>query len=275
METYVKRATFKVALDATNGKGAGEFEAILSSPSVDRDGEVIDPKAFDPLPDALPIHRDHDMTTRGLCAVAAPYYDGDLLKAKGEFLEDADGQRMRMYAQKGILRLSVGFMSPKVEVRSGVPHIVKGELLEASFVTVPSNRDAVVTGVKGYALERAGTKAVAGSFEALRDELQGALRAAGVGGYVLATFPDSVVYEAYDSTEGRRRTYQATYTLGEDGLTLGTPEVITIAEVIQPRKSPSKPPAAKAPELDEAVSPDYWAKAIESLSITTQNGVTR
>lgn len=55
-----------------------------------------------------------------------------------------------------------------------------------------------------------------------------------------------MVYEAYDQNY-ERRTYQAPYTLGEDGLTLGTPEVITIAEVIQPRKSPSKPPAAKAP----------------------------
>ena len=259
--TQIKRATWKVALDATNGDGPGTFEAVLSAPTLDRDGEVIAPKAFDPLPEVLPIHRDHDMTTRGLCAVATPFYDGDVLKAKGTFFEDADGQRMRLYAKHGILKMSVGFMGAKYEVRSGVPHIVKAELLESSFVSVPSNRDTPVTSAKDL-----GRKSIEGSFEALREQLQRSIRAAGVYAHVVATFTDSVVYEAYDENYDRR-TYQASYSFDEAGtLSLGTAEIITVHEVIAPRKSAGSLPA-KSQQPDPEASPDVWAARLAGLKL--------
>jgi hypothetical protein len=37
----------------------GEFTAVLSVPTIDRDGEILDARCFDPLPDHLTIDIDH------------------------------------------------------------------------------------------------------------------------------------------------------------------------------------------------------------------------
>jgi HK97 family phage prohead protease len=144
----VDRVTYKATFRSV--EDSGEFEALLSAPTLDRDGEIIDARAFEPLPSIIPIHRDHDMSTRGLVGSAEPYYDDDgLLRAKGTFFGDSDGQRMRTYAKSGVLSMSVGFMSSERQKdASGVSHIKRAELLEASFVSVPSNRDAAITAVK-------------------------------------------------------------------------------------------------------------------------------
>jgi len=126
----------------------GEFEAVLSVPTVDRDGEVIDAKAFEPLPGEIPIHKFHDFSSP--VATAVPFYDGDVLKARGNFDPDADSQAIRSKVGRSIRFMSVGFMAATRSTADGVPHITKAELLEASFVSVPSNREAAILAVKGH-----------------------------------------------------------------------------------------------------------------------------
>jgi hypothetical protein len=60
----------------------GSFEVILSAPTLDRDGEVIDAKAFDPLPDHITFDVDHGMSTSTTIASGRPYYDADVLKVR-------------------------------------------------------------------------------------------------------------------------------------------------------------------------------------------------
>jgi HK97 family phage prohead protease len=135
--------------DAGEGKGHGEFEAILSAPTLDRDGEVVAPKAFDPLPESIVIHVDHAFGVKTAVARAVPRYEGDLLLARGFFGSDPDSQAVRQKVKDGIITtMSVGFMNAKREDVDGVPHVIKGELLEASFVSVPSNREALVLAAK-------------------------------------------------------------------------------------------------------------------------------
>lgn len=129
-----------------DGDPNGEFEAILSVPTIDRDGEVIDGQAFDPLPTSIPIHKFHDFSSP--VADAVPFYDGDILKARGVFDPDPDTQTFRTKVGKSIKYMSVGFMAAIRTDQEGVPHITKGELLEASFVSVPSNREAAILAVK-------------------------------------------------------------------------------------------------------------------------------
>ncbi|MCA1572423.1 MAG: HK97 family phage prohead protease [Chloroflexi bacterium] len=124
----------------------GEFEAILSVPVVDRDGEVIVAKAFEPLPAEIPVHKFHDFSSP--VATAIPFYDGDILKARGVFDPDPDSQAIRAKVGRSIKYMSVGFMAPEREDVEGVPHIKRAELLEASFVSVPSNREAAILSVK-------------------------------------------------------------------------------------------------------------------------------
>jgi HK97 family phage prohead protease len=132
----------------------GEFEAILSVPTVDRDGEVIDGRAFEPLPAEIPIHKFHDFSSP--VATATPFYEGDVLKARGTFDPDPESQAIRQKVGRSIRYMSVGFMAATRSDKDGTPHITKAELLEASFVSVPSNREAAILAVKQAASDEDG-----------------------------------------------------------------------------------------------------------------------
>jgi HK97 family phage prohead protease len=127
----------------------GEFEVILSAETVDRDGEIIDAKAFEPLPDSIPFHAFHDFHDpigRGV-----PFYDGDVLKARGVFASTPRAQEIRTLVSEGVIgHTSVGFMAAVRKDDDDAPHVTSGELLEGSFVSVPSNREAAVLAAKEF-----------------------------------------------------------------------------------------------------------------------------
>jgi len=128
----------------------GEFEVILSAQTLDRDGEVIDAKAFEPLPESIPFHAFHDF--HDPIGRGAPFYDGDVLKARGVFASTPRAQEIRTLVTEGIIgHTSVGFMgASRKDGEDGIPHITSGELLEGSFVSVPSNREAAVLMAKSF-----------------------------------------------------------------------------------------------------------------------------
>ena len=147
----------------------GEFEVILSAQTLDRDGEVIDAKAFEPLPESIPFHAFHDF--HDPIGRGAPFYDGDVLKARGVFASTPRAQEIRTLVTEGIIgHTSVGFMAAKrVESEDGAPHITSGELLEGSFVSVPSNREAAVLAAKSFdAYLKAGSRNSAKDAERLQ-----------------------------------------------------------------------------------------------------------
>jgi hypothetical protein len=148
----------------------GSFEAILSAPTLDRDGEIIDAKAFEPLPDRIPIDIDHGMTVATTVGSGQPYYDGDVLKIKGTFSSIPRAQELRTLVREGhIGRMSVTFMGAERGEKDGVPHVQKGELLNAAFVPIPSNREAAVLVAKAFAPTE-GEKAAQDDLVALIDE---------------------------------------------------------------------------------------------------------
>ncbi len=226
------------ALDSTNPHG--EFEVILSAPTLDRDGEVIDAKAFEPLPDHITFDIDHGMSVSTTVGSGVPHYDGDLLKVKGVWASIPLAQEtVRPLVEEGHIRTtSVAFMEATREVKDGTPHIVKAELLNGAFVAVPSNRQALVLAAKSFTAEReAMRKALAGSMEERRELLRTTLRDANPEAWwvdIVATFDDSVVYEV--NTMDGSTTYQASYSIGDD-VTIGTPEPVTISEVLTPAKA--------------------------------------
>lgn len=143
------------AVDSSNPNG--EFEAVISAATLDRDGEVIDAGAFEPLPMSIPVHVDHNASFDTLVGRAIPYYDGAVLKARGTFSSKPLAQAVRQDVIDGTLgTMSVGFMAPVRQTdKAGVVHIVRGELLEVSFVSIPSNRQAMVLSAKGYDKDKA------------------------------------------------------------------------------------------------------------------------
>lgn len=126
----------------------GAFEAILSTKSVDRDGESILPGAFEPLPARIPLYHQHDWLEKALpVGSGEPFYDGDVLKIKGSYASTARGQEMRALVTEGhVPSMSVGFISAKKS--RGV--IRKAELIEGSFTGVPVNTTAAVLASKSF-----------------------------------------------------------------------------------------------------------------------------
>lgn len=147
----MEKKTFAVAevRSAESDNPNGEFEVILSAETLDRDGEIIEAKAFEPLPDSIPFHAFHDFHDpigRGV-----PFYDGDILKARGTFASTPRAQEIRTLVAEGVIgHTSVGFMAAVRKDEEDAPHITSGELLEGSFVSVPSNREAAVLAAKEF-----------------------------------------------------------------------------------------------------------------------------
>lgn len=209
---------------ATTDDPNGAFEAILSAPTTDRDNEIVQKGAFGDLPAHITIDTDHGLTMATTIGSGTPYYDGDLLKIKGTFSSIPRAQEARALVTEGhITTMSVAFL-PKEKIKgkaAGDPTVItKAELLNAAFVSVPANRDALVLSSKAGArnskadaaaiqsahdsLVAAGAdcagakaiggqfarKAVVGSYEDRQEDVQEALVEANTGA-IRAAYPNS------------------------------------------------------------------------------------
>jgi HK97 family phage prohead protease len=154
-----KHVKFAQVKTAESDNPNGEFEAVLSMATKDRDGEVIESGAFDPLPDHITIDVDHGLSASTTVGSGTPFYDEDgSLKIRGTFASRPLAQEIRSLVAEGHVRhMSVAFMGSEKEKKDGTPHITKAELLNAAFVAVPSNREAVVLSAKGLE-EKAGAR---------------------------------------------------------------------------------------------------------------------
>lgn len=143
---------FKVHAVKEANRTSGEWEAVLSAPTLDRDNEIIDAGAFNPLPAKIPIDTDHDMRVGSTIGSGIPFYDGNLLKIRGVFASTPKAQEVRTLVREGhIDKMSVTFaMATREKAADGKTHIRSAELLNAAFVVIPSNREAAVLAAKGY-----------------------------------------------------------------------------------------------------------------------------
>src|SRR5690348_12622988 len=150
----------------------GAFEVILSAATVDRDGEVIDSRAFDPLPEHIPFDIDHGMTVTTTVGSGTPYYAEDgSLRVKGTFASTPLAQEVRTLVAEGHIRTtSVTFMAAERQRdEKGVAHVKSAELLNGTFCPIPSNREAVVLSAKSIeAATKAGARNSASDMELIQ-----------------------------------------------------------------------------------------------------------
>lgn len=142
--------------DATDEHPHGTFEVVLSAPTLDRDGEIVDSRAFEPLPDHISFDTDHSMTCDSVVGSGIPSYAEDgTLRVKGGYSSDERSQTIRRKVAEGHIRTtSVTFMAATREPdEKGVTHITKGELLNGTFTPIPSNRESVVLAAKSLVLK--------------------------------------------------------------------------------------------------------------------------
>lgn len=132
----------------------GAFEVVLSAATLDRDGEIVDSRAFEPLPDHVPFDTDHGMTVGTTVGSGVPYYHEDgTLRVKGTYASTAYAQEVRTLVSEGHIRTtSVTFMAAdRQKDEKGVVHVKSAELLNGTFTPIPSNREAVVLSAKSLA----------------------------------------------------------------------------------------------------------------------------
>lgn len=269
--------TFQAVLKSTSAQTkspTGSFEAWLSVPVKDRDGEVVDPGAFNPLPDHLTIDIDHAMTVEKTVASGTPFYVGERLKFEGTYASHPLAQMVRSLVDEGHIRtMSVAYMNPVYEIdeKDGLPHLRSAELLNAGIVGIPANREALITASKslrlaggstaleletlGRAADRGrGLKSVVGSYEERQAQLRNLIAPLYPTGWVFvrATFDDSVVFDV-EHEDMSTATFQAPYTRADDGeLELGTPAEVGLAEVVIAPKSPTSTNPEHKTAADEA-----------------------
>ena len=128
----------------------GEFDIVMSTDAVDRDGEIVTRGAFDPLPSSIPVHAFHDFNDP-IGRVVPSYDENGRLVGRGYFAATPRAQEIRQLVADGVIgHTSVGFMAAdRTKAADGQPpQVTSAELLEVSFVSVPSNREAAVLAVK-------------------------------------------------------------------------------------------------------------------------------
>lgn len=125
----------------------GGFTAVLSTPSLDRDGDrLMQDEWVTPLPERLPLDVDHGMTVADTIGSFRPYFDeAGRLMMEATFASTPKAQEVRTLVKEGhIASVSVAFLNDKTK-KDGEP---RRELLNAGVVAIPSNRDAMILASK-------------------------------------------------------------------------------------------------------------------------------
>ena len=130
-----------------DGRVYGEFDVILSTKSLDRDGDELRPDEWlTPLPDHITFDSDHGMSVVTTVGSGRPFINGDgQLQVRGTFASTSHAQNVRTLVNEGHIRnVSVAFANHK-PTKDAAP---RRELLNGAFVAIPANPQAVVLSSK-------------------------------------------------------------------------------------------------------------------------------
>jgi hypothetical protein len=150
MDIETKWLTAAIEVKDTGGDTGG-FDAILSTPDVDRDGEAIDVKSWGSLPESIPVNVDHDMTVSGLIGTGVPRVEDGVVKLSVTFASTPEAQRVRTLVQeKHIRATSVEFLRKTQTDQKGVKTTTR-EMIGAAVTNYPANPNAVILTAKAGA----------------------------------------------------------------------------------------------------------------------------
>lgn len=269
-----------VKAGSSGGKN-GSFEAILSAPTLDRDGDVFATSEWKlPLPDHITIDIDHGMSAATTVGSAEPFFDDDgNLRVRGTFASTPLGQEIRTLVNEGHIRtMSVAALEDSAPTKDADGNsVVTRELLNGAFVAVPSNREAQILASKSLGrpemIVGRRAKAINGSLGDLESSIRQAARDAFGSDdpdadfdniWVQAVFLDEltsgrVVFE-HDAPDGCQ-TLCATFELGEDGsVSFGEPQPARLVTTVE---IDGEAPAATDDETDDEPDPADPAEADE------------
>lgn len=138
-------ATVAPVADSTNPNG--EFDVILSTDALDRDGERLYSDEWKtPLPEKITFDSDHGMSVATTVGSGKPFINDDgQLQVRGTFASTEHAQTVRTLVAEGhINKTSVAFRQSKGRKDGAIVR----ELLNGAFVAIPANDEAVVLSAK-------------------------------------------------------------------------------------------------------------------------------
>ena len=147
MDVTTKNVEAQVSPVVDSTHPSGEFDVILSTEALDRDGERLYLDEWKtPLPEHITIDSDHDMSVVSTVGSGKPFInDSGQLQVRGTFASTPHAQNVRTLVNEGHIKtVSVAFRVDKTRKDGGV----RRELLNAGFVAVPANPEAVVLSSK-------------------------------------------------------------------------------------------------------------------------------
>lgn len=151
MSQVVTKTAASVAPVAEPASPNGEFDVILSTNAVDRDGDSLEPSVWkQPLPDHITFDADHGMSVTTTVGSGRPFInDAGKIQVRGSYANTELGQLVRELVNDGHIRsTSVAFLSYE-----GEDGTVERELLNGAFVAVPANPEAIVLASKSADLD--------------------------------------------------------------------------------------------------------------------------
>jgi hypothetical protein len=130
----------------------GQFEVILSTETMDRDDENLWADEWrTPLPARIHIDGDHGRSLEKTVGSAVPTIEGNRMIGKGTYAGTEYAQMVRQLVNEGhINSVSVTYAERKNQKNDGVQR----ELLNAAFVAIPANPEAVVLASKAATLDK-------------------------------------------------------------------------------------------------------------------------
>lgn len=140
----------KSLVDDDEDRG-GRFEALLSTPDMDLDGDELTSDGWEiPLPARIPINVDHKVGVLTTIGSAIPSLDMDgNLRVEGTFASTPAGQEVRTLVREGhIGTMSVEFLQYWDEDEDGQSKPGKRTLTGGAFTPIPANPKAVVLSAK-------------------------------------------------------------------------------------------------------------------------------
>jgi hypothetical protein len=149
--TKTVEALVKPVDDGLFSDGPGEFEVVLSTEALDRDGERLFIDEWKtPLPARIHFDSDHGMSIEKTVGSGVPRIDGDSIIVRGSYAKTSHAQMVRELVNDGhITSTSVTFRN----IRTAKDARPQRELLNGAFVAVPANADAIVLSSKAAKTE--------------------------------------------------------------------------------------------------------------------------
>lgn len=146
-----KSLSVQVKALTDDADGNGYFEALLSTPDLDLEGDELFPDGWElPLPPRIPINHDHKIGVLSTVGSAVPTLDKDgNLRVEGSFASTPAGQEVRTLVREGhIATMSVEFLQYWREDDEGRRIPGKRTLTGGAFTPIPANPNAVVLSAK-------------------------------------------------------------------------------------------------------------------------------